>query len=126
MNISITGPTEIKTNSFRESVERQLTRVLARFSHRITQVEIALTDQNGPRGGIDKQCRISVRMPGFESCVTTAKDENPLAAVAQAAGRARRIVTTRLKRPRSLRDRSFRNRWRNSNAAELQHLESRE
>ena len=119
MNISITGPAEIKTDSFRESVVRQLTRVLARFSHRITRVDIALTDENGPRGGVDKQCRISVRMPGFESCVTTAKNENPLAAVAQAAARARRMVMTRLKRPRSLRDRSFRNRWRNSETADL-------
>lgn len=116
MHITITGPAEIKTNVFRDSVVGHLARTLARFSHRIARVDIALSDQNGPRGGIDKHCRISVRMPGFEPFATTAKNENPRAAVADAARKARRMVTIKLKRPRSLRERFRRNRWQTSDS----------
>ena len=43
-------------------VERRLRFALTRFSGRIGRVNVFLTDQNGPRGGIDKTCRIVVRL----------------------------------------------------------------
>lgn len=119
MHISITGPAEINTNVFRDSVVGHLARTLARVSHRIARIDIALTDQNGPRGGVDKHCRISVRMPGFEPFATTSKSENRWAAVAEATRRARRMATIKLKRPRSLRERFRRNRWQTNDSPAL-------
>jgi len=119
MNISITAPAEIKTNGFCDSIESQLERALARFAHRIARVDIALTDQNGPRGGVDKRCRVRVQMPGFEPFAATAQDENPWAAVTNAARRARRMVTTKLKRPRSRRERGRRNHRQNNDPLDL-------
>ena len=43
-------------------IERRLQFALARFSGRIQRVNVFLQDQNGPRGGVDKTCRIVVRL----------------------------------------------------------------
>jgi ribosome hibernation promoting factor len=123
MDITITAPFKTKRNGFRDSVTERLRRMFSRFSNRIARVDIALTDVNGMRGGVDKQCRVSVRMPGIGEIATTAKDESPWAAVAQATRRARRKVLTKLKRPRSQRERYRRNRWNDSDTLEEQPLD---
>ena len=41
-------------------VERRLRFALGRFGDRVRTVWVSLRDQNGPRGGPDKQCRIEV------------------------------------------------------------------
>ena len=46
----------------RGSIERRLRYVLGRFCIRITRVTVFLADLNGPRGGMDKRCRIVVRL----------------------------------------------------------------
>ena len=119
MHISISGPEEIRSNGFQDSVANRLMRALTRFSRRIDRVDVAITDENGSRGGIDKHCRIRVQMPGVEPFVATAKDESPWAAVSRAVERARRKVTTRLKRPRSRRERFRRNRWQDNDTPDL-------
>ena len=43
-------------------IERRLRFALSKFSSRIRRVGVFLADQNGPRGGIDKTCRIIVQM----------------------------------------------------------------
>lgn len=119
MDITITHPSKVKHSGFRDSVAEQLRRTLARFSNRIARVDVTLTDENGPRGGVDKQCRVSVLMPGIGEIATTAKNESPWAAVAYAARRARRKVLTKLTRPRSQRKRHRRNRLHISDMPEL-------
>ena len=123
MKITVTAPSEARRNALRDSVTDRLRRTLTRFSSRIARVDVALTDENGPRGGVDKQCRVSVLMPGIGEIAATAKGENPWAAAAQAARRARRKVLTRIKRPQSRRERYRRDRWSNPDTAVLQPLE---
>ena len=43
-------------------IEHRLQAVLQRFGPRIGQVTIYLADLNGPRGGIDKRCRIVAQL----------------------------------------------------------------
>lgn len=105
MKISFNLPTELKRHQFHDSAVEHLTKALARFSKRISTVSVSLTDENGPRGGVDKQCRVSIVMPRLGEFSVLATHENPSVAVAQAASRVRRVVITKLKRPKSLRNR---------------------
>lgn len=45
----------------REHLERRLAFALARFSSRVRHVRALLSDENGLRGGLDKQCRLQVQ-----------------------------------------------------------------
>lgn len=108
MRISINAPSDAKRHYFEDSVIEQLTKTLARFSNRIMSVNVTLTDENRPRGGIDKQCRVSIVMQRLGQLSASATHENTSAAVAEAADRARRVVLTKLKRPKSLQRRKRR------------------
>lgn len=119
MDIMITTFHETGQNDFQDSVADRIRRMLSRFSSRITSIDVALTDENGPRGGVDQQCRISILMPGIGRVATRAKDHNPWAAVDQAARRARRRVMTKIKRPRSQRERYRCNHMRGKDNPEL-------
>lgn len=116
MHITVNTTTEAKHDGFADSVADRVTRTLSRFSNRISRVMVTLTDENGPRGGVDKQCRVSVVMPRFGELAVSAKDENPWAAVAQAALRIRRKIVTKLKRPQSLRARQRTSQIRSSDS----------
>lgn len=109
MKISIHAPLEAEQTGFLDSITDRMTRTLARFSDRISSVEVAIVDENGPRGGVDKQYRVSVVMPRMGQVSASAKHENPWAAFKQATERVRRMILTKLKRPTALQVRRRRN-----------------
>ena len=43
-----------------ELIQHRLQRALGRFANRVRRVRVCLNDVNGPRGGIDKRCRMRV------------------------------------------------------------------
>jgi putative sigma-54 modulation protein len=45
----------------REHLERRLAFALGRFARRVRHVRALLSDENGLRGGADKQCRLQAR-----------------------------------------------------------------
>ena len=65
-------------------VERRLRFALSRFSGRIRRVNVFLADQNGPRGGIDKTCRIVVMLRDGGSVVAEVNDVDWVIAVDRA------------------------------------------
>ncbi|MDA8743548.1 hypothetical protein N9N28_02840 [Rubripirellula amarantea] len=103
MKISVTTSMNQLSSQARDSAERMLRSTLARFTEKIAQVSVLIDDENGPRGGVDKHCRVNVLMPGVGVVTTSARHEKVLAAVSEAARRARRIVVSKTKRPQSLR-----------------------
>jgi hypothetical protein len=68
-------------------VERRLRFALTRFSSRIGRVNVFLADQNGPRGGIDKTCRIVVRLRDGGDVVAEVNDVDWEVAVDRATTR---------------------------------------
>ena len=53
------------TQNVAERIERQVREKLARFSGRLTRIEIHVRDENGPKhGGDDKACMIEARPRG--------------------------------------------------------------
>ena len=65
---------------------------LGRFEHRITRVEVHVSDSNGPRGGNDKQCRMEARRGGLDPMSVTAEAADVYAAVNDAAGKLARMI----------------------------------
>lgn len=105
MFISVKAPAELIRKGFQEFAVERMTKTLARLSHRITSVSVALTDENGPRGGVDQRCRVTVVTTRFGKFTTSFQHENPWVAMRLAAGRAQRKVLARLKRSTSLHER---------------------
>lgn len=69
---------------------------LGRLGARITRVRILLADLNGPRGGIDKRCRMIAELLRVGSVVVEHRAAGWGAAVAGAAGRLGQAVRRRL------------------------------
>lgn len=54
-----------EAEALRAHIERRIGFALARFSDGLGSVLVRLDDLNGPRGGIDKRCRVLLRGPAF-------------------------------------------------------------
>lgn len=80
------------TPALRQYAERRLSFALSRAQDHIRNITVRLSDINGPRGGVDKQCQLQVRLDGMPSVVIQNTDENLYAAVDRAADRAGRAV----------------------------------
>ncbi len=65
---------------------------LARFAHRVIRARVRLVDVNGPRGGVDIQCRIQVSGTGIGTVVVTGVAANPYTAIDRTAKRIQRLV----------------------------------
>lgn len=88
----------------RERLERRLGFALGRFGSRIKTVWARLSDENGPRGGVDKCCRLRVRGDELGSLTVEASDSDLGAAIDRAADRLGRAVARMIARGRSFGD----------------------
>ena len=84
-------------------VERRLRFALSRFSGRIRRVDVFLADENGPRGGIDKTCRIVVRLRDSGDVVAEVSDIDWVIAVDRATTRIGHSTGRELSRQRASR-----------------------
>ena len=62
--------------SLHDAVTRRLYFALGRFAPQIERVTARVGDMNGPRGGVDKQCRIEVKLRGLETVVREARADD--------------------------------------------------
>jgi ribosomal subunit interface protein len=70
------------TDTLREYVEEHLVSHLGRYiEDEATELDIALVDINGPKGGVDQECRVTVRMPGFSGVHVTETSETLFQAI---------------------------------------------
>jgi predicted transcriptional regulator/ribosome-associated translation inhibitor RaiA len=78
-------------------LRRKLGRKLGKFASSIERTSVRVEDVNGPRGGIDKRCRIKVVMAGLPSVVVEERHHSLQAALDGAIARTERAVrqTTR-------------------------------
>lgn len=81
----------------RDYLERRLGFALGRLAHRLQHVRVLLSDENGPRGGEDKSCRLQVR--SRRGLVQVQERHRDLyAAIDLAAERLRRTLARTLER----------------------------
>lgn len=74
-------------------VQRRLEFALGRFASRVRSLRVRLSDVNGPRGGVDKQCVIAVHLDRPRRLIVVEDvDADEAAAISRAAERAARTV----------------------------------
>lgn len=98
MRIEIIAQNMVLTDSLRELVHTRLHYAVGRLAHRIAALQVSFEDVNGPRGGVDVQCRIRVRLRPRGAVNVSATRVFPGAALGEAAQRAARCVKSRLRR----------------------------
>lgn len=92
------------TQALAGHVRRRLGFALARHGDRIQRVGVRLGDENGPRGGVDKFCRIQVRLVDAPAAVIEDVSADLYAAIDRAAERVGRVVDRNLQRTHPVRD----------------------
>ena len=86
------------TEDQQEHIRLRLASGLGRRAHRIQDVTASLADVNGPKGGVDMQCRLVVRLRPKGKVTIEETDSNLLAAISRAADRAGHAVSRALER----------------------------
>ena len=100
MRIDIQGQRFRLTAALLEHTERRLRFALTRTSDRIKRVVVRLGDANGPRGGVDKLCRIEVVLHDAPAVLIEDAGADLYAVIDRAAERAGRNVAKRIERLR--------------------------
>jgi len=103
MNIQITGRNVRLDANLKQFVERRLEFSIGRFAKRITDVHVRLADVNGPRGGLDQHCRITIHLHPRGEILIEDRAADMEAAVTQAASRAGQVIRRELERRRTTR-----------------------
>ena len=94
------------TDALAEHVRRRLGFALTRHGDRIKRVGVRIGDENGPRGGPDKFCRIHVSLVDAPTAVVEEVGVDLYASIDRAAERVGRVVVKHLDRTHPLRNTS--------------------
>ena len=87
--------------------ERRLRSVVGKAFKAFNEIEVRLSDLNGPRGGVDKECRIRVALHRAGVVFVRATGEDAYATVDKAASCLKLAVARRIGRSRSIRRNRF-------------------
>ena len=98
MFIQIHADNQVPSDNDRDSrLEEQIRQRLARFEGRITDVEVHVSDVNGPRGGnADMRCSIEARVNGIPPVAAVDEGNNVDRAVIGAAKKVVRALDHQL------------------------------
>jgi ribosome-associated translation inhibitor RaiA len=77
---------------WREIAVRRLRFVLRRLTWLVPRARVQLSDVNGPRGGVDKQCRVELKTASAGTVVITAMARDWHAALDTAMARSARTL----------------------------------
>lgn len=91
------------TSSIREWSEQRVMFALGEFKERLRFVHVRLSDQNGPKGGVDQKCLMEARFTGGGTVVTKVSDSDAYTAISRAAARLGRRVGSIVDRQRTRR-----------------------
>ncbi len=100
MNILIESPRSGAVPDWRRTVEQRVRLVLRRLQGQVQQARVTLSDVNGPRGGVDKQCQILLTTAGHGQLVVVSRAEHVQGALNQALQRAMHALTRSWQRRR--------------------------
>ena len=107
MSLAIIDRSGVLSEELRQFAERRLRFALSRFDSKIQRISLVLTDTNGPRGGVDKLCRITVSLRRANDVAISDEDADAATCIARAAERIGRAVARAIERNQAF-DRSGR------------------
>ncbi|HZI10462.1 MAG TPA: ribosome-associated translation inhibitor RaiA [Myxococcus sp.] len=91
------------TAALRAYVEEHLVSHIERYADdEASEIDISLVDTNGPKGGVDKECRVTVRMPGLSSVHVTEAADSLFAAIDAVRDRLENAIKRTLDRRREV------------------------
>jgi putative sigma-54 modulation protein len=98
MRLTIVSPGLALSEAIRNHVERRSQFALGRFAPSIQSVHVCLRDENGPRGGVDKLCRVLVMPRSGSPFVVEGRGSQFVGSIDRTLQRAGRALTRLLKR----------------------------
>ncbi len=98
MQIGIQARGFTLTDALRAHCDRRLRLALGSATSKLQRVIVRLTDQNGPRGGIDKRCTIRAILHAAPPVVIVQDEGDMYVAIDRATDRLARAVFRRLTR----------------------------
>ena len=87
-----------RTDELEQFVDRTLNEALEHLADRLTRVEVHLTDENGPKGGPDKTCKMEGRIAGKDPVTVEQRFDNIHGAIREASGKLKRAVRSRVEK----------------------------
>ncbi|MEQ8210529.1 MAG: hypothetical protein RH917_11930 [Lacipirellulaceae bacterium] len=106
MKLSITDRNDCLDSNSREYAKRRLLFALSRFDNKLDFVSLVVSDINGPKGGVDKHCKLRVKIKRESEIVVSDEDSDLLTCIARVSERAGRSVSRAIDRNRLARRRS--------------------
>jgi len=88
------------TPELQHLIERRIDFGLSQFVDAIHEVHVTVADVNGPRGGVDKVCRVRLTGPGLAPIVVEQAAAEVTAAIDGAIARSARSISRHLARRR--------------------------
>lgn len=95
------------SDALREHVVRRTHIELGRFGEEVSSIVVRVQDLNGPKGGVDKRCRVTIRGRAIAAVQIDAFSADAYSAVESALERAARVVGRELQRVRGRRTDGF-------------------
>lgn len=100
MRITIQANGFVLTEALRSYTEQRLATALGWAGQHMRRLAVSLSDINGPRGGIDKRCKIQVQLDGGKDVIIEDTEADLYVAIERAAERADRAVVRQVERKR--------------------------
>jgi putative sigma-54 modulation protein len=106
MRLQVSGSNVKLDESLLDHVDRRFRFALDRLESEVSSVLIKLGDVNGPKGGVDKQCKVLVKLASGGNLVLRERSEDVYQSVSRASDRVKRLVRRRIDRRKSRRRRA--------------------
>lgn len=100
MKIDITMQQGCSDKKISRRIDRRVRLSLSRFAASIQAVTIRISDTNGPKGGDDKRCIVSVKLASAGEVVVQGEGQKVLSVLNHCLSRAERAVSRSLDRRR--------------------------
>ena len=93
MELDIRGIHIPLTDGLKTHIEDKFNHALGRFDRRIKDVTIRLEELNGPKGGVDKFCKVHAHIVPTEHLIIEEKDVDLYVAIDRAASRLKQVMS---------------------------------